>query len=81
MLGIITDIAAHRHPFSFRMRKIPMAAPAASVHKPSLFQVSYQLANLARHLSIKVVSQLFKTVKWLNPVRHGEDKKSRVFPS
>jgi hypothetical protein len=43
-----------------------MAALAAPVLKPGLFQVGYQLANLARHFSINLVSQLFKTVKQLN---------------
>jgi hypothetical protein len=66
MLGIVTGVTAHRHPQSFRMNKIPMAALAAPALKPGLFQVGYQLANLARHLSIKIVSQLFKTVKRLN---------------
>jgi hypothetical protein len=74
MLGIVTGMATHRHPLSFRMRKVPMAALAASVHKPGFFQVGYQLANLSRHFSIKLVSQLFKAVKQLNFARHGAIK-------
>ena len=66
MLGVVAGIPTHRHPQSFRMNKIPMAALAAPALKPGLFQVGYQLANLARHFSINLVSQLFKTVKPLN---------------
>jgi hypothetical protein len=43
-----------------------MAALAVPVHKPGFFQVGCQLANLSRHSSINLVSQLFKTVKRLN---------------
>jgi hypothetical protein len=35
------------------MRKIPVAALAASVHKSGLFQVGNQLSHFARHFSIK----------------------------
>jgi hypothetical protein len=45
------------------MRKIPMAALAAPVHKSGFFQVGYQLSHFARHFSINLVSQLFKAVK------------------
>jgi len=63
MLGIVTGMAAHRHSQTFRMCEIPMAALAAPMFKPSLFQVNNQLANLAWHFSIKLVSQWFKAVK------------------
>jgi len=62
MLGVIARAAADCHPQTLRVRKVPMAALAAPVHKPDLFQVGYQLANLARHFSIKVVSQRFAVV-------------------
>ena len=63
MLGVVTGMAAYRHPQPFRMREIPMAALAASVHKSGFFQVGYQLSHFARHFSIKLVSQLFEAVK------------------
>ena len=65
MLGVAAGISTHRHPQSFRMNKIPMAALAVPVHKPGFFQVGYQLADFSRHFSINLVSQLFKTVKQL----------------
>jgi hypothetical protein len=63
MFGIIARAAADCHPQSFRMRKIPMAALAAPVHKPDFFQVGNQLSHLARHSSIKIVSWTFADVK------------------
>ena len=39
VLGVVAGITAHQHPQSFRMNKIPMAALAATVHKPDFFQV------------------------------------------
>ena len=62
VLGVVTGAAAHCHPQSFRVREVPMTAFAAPVHKPGLFQVGNQLANLARHFSIKSVSQTAKRV-------------------
>jgi len=56
VLGIITGLTAHRYPQSFRMCEVPVAALAAPIYKPHPFQVGNQLANLAWHLSIKLVS-------------------------
>jgi len=74
MLGIVTGVTAHRHPQSFRMLIVPMAALAAPALKPGPFQIGCQLANRARHSSIKIVSQRFKTVKQLNLARHGTEE-------
>jgi hypothetical protein len=57
MLGIITRAAADCHPQALRMRKVPMAAFAASVHKASCFQIGNQLSHFARHFSIRIVSR------------------------
>lgn len=62
MLGVIARAAADCHPQTLRMRKVPMAALAAPVHKPDFFQVGNQLSQFARHFSIKVVSQRFAVV-------------------
>ena len=56
MLGVVARMTAQRHPDTLRMREIAMAALAAPIHKPGSFQVRNQLAQFARHLSIKLVS-------------------------
>jgi hypothetical protein len=45
------------------MHEVPVAAFAAPVHEPGLFQVGNQLSHLSRHFSIKLVSQWFAVVK------------------
>jgi len=62
MLGVVAWAAAQRHPHASRVCEIPMAALAAAIHKPRPFQVGNQLANLARHFSIKLVSRPFTAV-------------------
>src|ERR1700722_10401553 len=74
MFGVIASTAADCHPQTFRMREIPMAAFAATVHKSRFFQVGNQLSHFARHYSIKLVSQLFKAVKYVKFIspQHAE---------
>jgi hypothetical protein len=62
VLGIIALTATDCHPHPFWVRKIPMTALATPVQEPGLFQVGNQLAQLARHFSIKLVSQTFTGV-------------------
>src|ERR1700729_3654280 len=49
MPGVVTWLTADGRPHPFGMFKIPMAAFAAAIEKPCLFQVGNQLSDLARH--------------------------------
>src|SRR5207249_9023214 len=66
VLDIVARIAAQGHPHAFRMREIAVTAFASPIDKPGLFQVGSQLAHLARHFSIRVVSHLL----YVNTVKH-----------
>ena len=59
---VVARLPRDRHHRAGGMNKVAVAAFAATVRKPSAFQVSNQLSNLARHRSIKVVSQVFASV-------------------
>jgi hypothetical protein len=47
------------------MNVVPMAALATPVHKTGFFQVGNQLSHFARHFSIKMVSQRFAVVNYV----------------
>ena len=69
------------------MRKVPMAALAAPVFKPGLFQVGNQLSHFARHFSIKIVSrracrcQIRLTAFWLREVQELPPCSTSLYPS
>src|SRR5437899_2172480 len=62
-LRVVAGTATQRHPYALSMTEIPVTALAAAIHEAGSFQVRNQLAHLARHFSIKLVSQPFTGVK------------------
>jgi hypothetical protein len=48
MLGIVTRIAAQRHPLPIRMRKVPVTALPAAIHEPALSRSAINWRTLRR---------------------------------
>ena len=67
MFRVLPRSSADRHAASARVREIPVTALAAAIGETRLFQIRNQLANLARHVSIKLVSL---RIRGVNNVRH-----------
>jgi len=71
VLYIVARTAAQRHPHTFWMREIAVTAFASPIDKPRMFQVGNQLAHLARHFGIRVVSHA-------TLCQHGQTPLTRV---